>query len=522
MWLGLIFLVGAGLRWHDLGSQPLWGDESLSIVISYFDYSDLFLRPVDPTPGLYYALQKLVMNFGTDPLTSRLPSFLAGLATLPVAFWLGRTLGGSKAGLWTALLISVMPEWVYYSQEARAYALLLLLLLLALGFLARALASQKPQGRDLIISGMFAIMALYTHVVAWFVVAPLALWAVIRIRRTFSLRQIMAWVLLGVLLVLPEINRAIFNSVTSQYTWLAHIHPLDVLRWTVRLLTPYPVFFDDTAGGMPIEKTSPRLTVASLAMLFTMIGAAYLVLGAVKTKKVQLESPGAEIIVVLCVIFPLTLYLFGFYRPVLVPRSLLPMQLGFVVLAAIAAARLKKGWVIIVMSALFLIEVVMVKTGFEKERWDEVAARVEQADPEDGVFLCPHWHGAAFGLQQSLLREGKSARKTTLLLGRRVIPMNDSTLEANDMARSYFDSVWARYVDGEGFGPNRTDPGFDPEALGDVVVIERCHKGYEDLMGRWFPEDRRVDLAPEEGDRLGGFKVYRFRGEGRRRKEAQK
>ena len=54
-------------------------------------------------------------------------SALAGVATVPVAYLIGAELRGRRAGLMAAALVAVNPMLLWYSQEARAYALLVLL-----------------------------------------------------------------------------------------------------------------------------------------------------------------------------------------------------------------------------------------------------------------------------------------------------------------------------------------------------------------------------------------------------------
>ncbi len=53
-----------------------------------------------------------------------LPSALAGIALVPVAWGIGRELAGrATAAIATAALVAVGPIFVWYSQEARVYGL---------------------------------------------------------------------------------------------------------------------------------------------------------------------------------------------------------------------------------------------------------------------------------------------------------------------------------------------------------------------------------------------------------------
>ena len=64
---------------------------------------------------------------GTGEIALRLPSALAGIATVPVAWAIGRELAGRRAAIVCAALVAVNPLFVWYSQEARAYELFVLM-----------------------------------------------------------------------------------------------------------------------------------------------------------------------------------------------------------------------------------------------------------------------------------------------------------------------------------------------------------------------------------------------------------
>ena len=82
----------------------------------------------ESAPPLYYALAWVWTQVtGTGEFGLRSLSALAGVATVPVAYLLGAELRGRRAGLMAAALVAVNPMLLWYSQEARAYALLVLL-----------------------------------------------------------------------------------------------------------------------------------------------------------------------------------------------------------------------------------------------------------------------------------------------------------------------------------------------------------------------------------------------------------
>ena len=107
----------------------------------------------ESAPPLYYALAWLWTQVtGTGEFGLRSLSALAGVATVPVAYLLGAELRGRRAGLVAAALVAVNPMLLWYSQEARAYALLRPAPR-ALAALLRARAATAAGRRDLVAWG---------------------------------------------------------------------------------------------------------------------------------------------------------------------------------------------------------------------------------------------------------------------------------------------------------------------------------------------------------------------------------
>ncbi len=135
----------------------------------------------ESAPPLYYALAWLWTQLtGTGEVGLRSLSALAGVATVPVAYLLGAELRGRRAGLTAAALVAVNPMLLWYSQEARGYALLVLLTALAALYFFRALRGTSR--RDLALWGVFSALALATHYFAIFPVAFEAAWLLWRRR----------------------------------------------------------------------------------------------------------------------------------------------------------------------------------------------------------------------------------------------------------------------------------------------------------------------------------------------------
>jgi mannosyltransferase len=133
------------------------------------------LSAAESNPPAYQLLAWLWEKpFGHGEVGLRSLSALIGTATVPAAWWASAGVLGDRARVALAALVAVNPLLVWYSQEARAYALVVLLTTLSLGFFARAL--QGRGGRPLLWWAVTASLALATHYFAAFLVFPMAAW----------------------------------------------------------------------------------------------------------------------------------------------------------------------------------------------------------------------------------------------------------------------------------------------------------------------------------------------------------
>lgn len=136
----------------------------------------------ESTPPLYYVLVWLWARvFGTHEVGLRSFSALCGTLTIPVMWSLGRRLASERVGLIAAVLTAVSPILFWYSQEARAYSLLVLLSALSLLALARAI--EWPSKRRLLAWGALCAVALAVHYFAAFLIAGEAVWLAYALRR---------------------------------------------------------------------------------------------------------------------------------------------------------------------------------------------------------------------------------------------------------------------------------------------------------------------------------------------------
>lgn len=140
--LALVFLgLGAAVRIYNFWGPDLWTDEYgtwWAVAEGWGEMVRRVLRYAGQSP-LYYAMVKLVTDaLGAGPATLRLLSVVCGIATVGLAYPLGtRIFGDRHSGVLAVAAFALSERLIWYSQEARPYALALLCTVLSfLAFLA--------------------------------------------------------------------------------------------------------------------------------------------------------------------------------------------------------------------------------------------------------------------------------------------------------------------------------------------------------------------------------------------------
>jgi mannosyltransferase len=155
-WAALALLVaallgGALLRLHALDAQSLWSDElsswHQSHQVSLADVIERGVRPTPYPPGYPVLLYYVERFVGESEVALRLPSAIAGILAIAAMFALARQLYSRREAVIAATLLAFSYQPIYYSQEARAYSLLLLFSILSSHFWFRVqtrLEAEEP------------------------------------------------------------------------------------------------------------------------------------------------------------------------------------------------------------------------------------------------------------------------------------------------------------------------------------------------------------------------------------------
>jgi hypothetical protein len=183
--------AGVAVRFSTLGLQSYHHDEVITAMrVISGSFGDMLhaVKTSESNPPLYYVLAwGWAKVFGTGEVGLRSLSALLGAATVPVGYLIGRQLASRRVGLILAALLAFNPMLIWYSQEARSYALLVLFGGLSVYFFARSLETRR--GRDLALWALTSALALCSHYFAVFAVGIEAAWLLVALR--FSRRLVL-------------------------------------------------------------------------------------------------------------------------------------------------------------------------------------------------------------------------------------------------------------------------------------------------------------------------------------------
>lgn len=256
-------LLGAALRFYDLGGKSLWGDEVLTaIAVERYDLTGLLyntippLRPwldpytdagIDSRIGSHFPALLLAKAFeftGADDFGLRLSAAFTGILGLAAIYALGAALFGPWTGLTAALLLAVSPFHLYHSQEARYYALMVLLSLLSFYFLYKGL--EDARWRWWIGLALVIVLNIYNHYFALLTIPALAAYAL----------AVIGWNLWDMarrhahVIEVGRASQAASDAPKREVGWLAYLaRPLVAILLAALLVGPLLVPFLISAFG---------------------------------------------------------------------------------------------------------------------------------------------------------------------------------------------------------------------------------------------------------------------------------
>lgn len=386
--------LALAIRLYRLGEQSLWLDEAFTLWRAGLPMPSL-LSAGDTHPYLYYLLFRYWAQLGSGEFFYRLPSAVLGSIAVGLVYWLGKLLAGRRVAVGAAALLALSPLHVWYSQEARMYAMAGTLALASLVFFVRYL--QRPRPADLLVGTAFMGLGLVTDyplLVVWMGEGLAAVGALTLSRRWLALA---AW--LGAQIALLV---ALYDVLAEMWVLLKHWDTSSFTGLRLRALVD-SLLLDQTPWYAFIVLCLAIMAAAGVICLFIRrrvgngsplrLGQATAAVGVALVLGVSVVSlwPGGQSIKrQFLVLVPLAMLL-GAWGLRLWPRWR----------SAVVAA-------VVLLSLVGLFQVYWVN---QKEQWREMVALLEaQAGPRDVIWL----HGDSIFMPFGVYYRGQAPFRSVL------------------------------------------------------------------------------------------------------------
>jgi len=364
-------LFGAILRFYNLGYNSIWLDEASTLNFAIKSIPDIWQATTagEFNPPLFYWTEHIMLIFGNSEVILRFIPALLGVLTIPLIYCVGKEFMDRNTGIIAAAAFAFSPFLIFYSQDARAYSMMLFFVTFAMVFYFRALKSNDLANWALF--GLLSALAFWTHFYALVIIGALILYALYEL--------------------FPKIKtniRAIQPLVISCVIFGLVCLPL--------ILVTIQLFAKRTASAPTFGIQGPDLIIATFAQISGSEVAMYLLLLLFIAGIVQafLLDKNKGIFLVTITVLTFVISNFLSYRIPMQPRYLIFLAIVYFVAIALSYKLLyslvnSRGVVygfiaiLVVMNAFMLVGYY---SGYVKEDWRGFAGGLQQMT-EQGDFV---------------------------------------------------------------------------------------------------------------------------------------
>jgi mannosyltransferase len=169
-----------------------WIDEGISVGVAHHHWTSIphVLRQDGSPPAYYMLLGLWIRVFGDGEAATHTLSLVFSLASIPVAYFAGRSIFDRRTGFVCALLVAATPYLTYYAQETRMYAFEAFLSLVAVLAYVNGIVRGRYGWAALLVPTL-ALM-VYGHNWALFFCLALAIATVLYVRERLRLFALVA------------------------------------------------------------------------------------------------------------------------------------------------------------------------------------------------------------------------------------------------------------------------------------------------------------------------------------------
>jgi 4-amino-4-deoxy-L-arabinose transferase-like glycosyltransferase len=364
-------LIGAVLRFYNIGFNSLWLDEASTLNFAVKSLPEIWQATTggEFNPPLFYWTEHIMLVFGNSEVVLRFIPALLGVLTIPLIYLVGKEFMDRNTGIIAAAAFAFSPFLIYYSQDARAYSMMLFFVTFAMVFYFRALKSNDLTNWALF--GVLSALAFWTHFYALVIIGALILYALYEL--------------------LPKIKNSI-NAVKPLVTScvIFGLICLPLIIVTIQL------FAKRTASAPTFGIQGPDIIIATFAQISGSETAMYLLLllfiaGIVQAFMLD-KNKGIFLVTITVLTFVISNFLS--YRIPMQPRYLIFLAIVYFIAIALSYRLLytlvnSRGVVyglIVILMVMNTFMLVGYYSGYVKEDWRGFAGGLQQMT-EQGDFV---------------------------------------------------------------------------------------------------------------------------------------
>ena len=316
-----------------LGAKSFWLDEAHSVLFARQGGASLWrlVTHGEPNMSLYFLLLHHWLAFGASEAAVRsLSAVAAALSILPF-YAMCRGLFGGTHALVASGLLAVNAFFIQYAQEARSYTLVLLLVTASSALFLRALA--RPTAGAWIAYGVVAVLGVYAHVFAAFVIVAHTIFVLVW--RRSAIRS------------LAIVDAGMACALVPLFVWIRTAGPAGTWIARPRLLALAGVFIELSGEG--------GKTLAAVYLVACALGLSFFL-----ASKRGIGSTGARDGALFALTWLAVPILGGFAyshlgQPIFVPRYLIVSLPPLVMIAALGVVGTKPRWIPALLLAALLV-----------------------------------------------------------------------------------------------------------------------------------------------------------------------
>jgi len=177
----LLIIIGSILRLYNIGFNSLWLDEASTNTFALMSIPNIWNATIggEFNPPLFYWLEHFIIILQNSETTLRLIPAICGILTIPAIYYAGKEFLDHNIGIISAAAFTFSPFLISYSQEARAYSMMLFFITLSMIFYFKAMKNNTAP--DWCLFGMFSALAFWTHFYAFVIFASLIIYTILNL-----------------------------------------------------------------------------------------------------------------------------------------------------------------------------------------------------------------------------------------------------------------------------------------------------------------------------------------------------